>query len=81
MATFQSQINILASQIHSLHKNAPEKDDINLEYKELQTTFTKNDETTDINHVGSKSYDAIIFIGESGNYIMKFGGGKIKYIS
>lgn len=77
MATLQSQINILVSQIHSLHKDAPEKDEIDLEYGQIKTTFTKNDETTVITNVGSRSYDTIIFIGESGNYIMKCGGGEV----
>ena len=75
MATLQSQINILISQIHNLYKNIPEpkNDEISFDYGELKTTFTKKGETTEINYLGSKSYDIIIYIGEKGNYILKSG--------
>lgn len=77
MATFQSQINILAANISKLYES---KDDINLDYDRIKTTFTKNDEVTEINNLGSKAYDTIIFIGESGNYIMKCGNDAKKKI-
>lgn len=82
MATLQSQINILSANISKLHKTIPEsgQDEINLEYDKTKTTFTKNVEVTEINNLGSKAYDTIIFIGESGNYIMKYGNDAKKKI-
>lgn len=78
MATLQSQINILAANISKLHNQNPvSPDNINLTHDQIQTTFTKNDTTTDIDFVGSTKYDAIIYIGSDGNYVLtKRGGGK-----
>ena len=75
MATLQSQINILTGQIHNLYKKLPEpkNNEISFDYGELKTTFTKNGKTTEINYLGSKSYDIIIYIGKNGNYILKSG--------
>lgn len=73
MATFQSQINILSSQIQKLYKNIPESknNEIIFEYEKLKTTFTKKGEVTEISYLGSKSYDIIIYISKKGNYILK----------
>ena len=76
MATFQSQINILAAANHNIHKKISdlESGQLKVEYKDTKTTIKDNKDANfiTINNLGYNAYDAML--------IMKNGdGGARKY--
>ena len=76
MATFQSQINILAAVNCGVHKRIDELENnqIMVKYNEESTEFCIGNETKQIKYLGYKAYDAILLFKEENYYLMGYNG-------
>lgn len=76
MATFQSQINILAAANCGVHKRIKELEDnqIRVKYNEESTEFYMGNKTEQIKYLGYKAYDAILLFKEGNYYLMGYNG-------
>lgn len=64
MTTFQSQINILTTSTCTLNKkiNKLDKQQITFKYEYEKTTIVSDCNTTTINYLGYRAYDAIVIM-------------------
>lgn len=76
MATFQSQLNILASANCGIHKRIAdlENNQIMVKYNAENTEFYMGSETEQIKYLGYKAYDAILLFKDSKYYLMDYIG-------
>lgn len=70
MATFQSQLNILAAVNCGVHKRIVELENnqISVKYNEESTEFYMGNKTKQIKYLGYKAYDAILIVNKDKEY-------------
>ena len=76
MATFQSQINILAAANCNIHKRIAdlENNQISVKYCEESTEFYMGSEMGQIKYLGYRSYEAIVYKKGGSYYVMDYTG-------
>lgn len=78
MATFQSQINILAAANHNIHKKISdlEQRQLKVEYSVNKTIIKDNKDDTfiTINNLGYNAYDAIVVMNNNEAYLFGYDG-------
>ena len=84
MATFQSQINILAAANHNIHKKISdlEQRQLKVEYSVNKTIIkdNKDDNFITINNLGYNAYDAIVLTNAEEAYLFGYDGEYHKLI-
>lgn len=82
MATFQSQLNILAAVNSNVHKRIVELENnqISVKYNEESTEFYMGSEMRQIKYLGYKAYDAILMVNDDEEYHLMDYTGKCEKI-